>query len=520
MVLTAVPFGAITALAEDDVQAKNPILHYTFDDEAKDTAGSNHGVVNNVTIAEGIATFAGDKNSDIKINAPVMKHENVTVSTMIKVDEQPARWATLWEAYSNNGNQLVRFAIDNDGGKDVVSQFRTIKEDGSGNAYKLASGNTKMPVGEWTEITVVQSGDTAILYMNGEKCSEVSKPDVPMLFSDLQDEGVTWIGKDAKWNDATFKGQMSDFRVYDSALSAEEVAALYAENLKEFEKPVDPPTPPAPVEKPEIENLKAHYDFSDDYHKVLDKSGNGNDAIAVGNDVILDNGMAIFRGARKTGLIDLPASVLRSENLTLTTLVYVDEAETWGSLLEVSRPDATEGETTTKYQVLKWMPKTGNDNGDCLSMTVIGTDGQERRVADQTTQMPVKQWVQLSFVLEGNQASLYLNGQKLETKYLNNNVDSGETGTTFSPAELTDGHRFVLGGGRYWPDPALKGAIADFQIYDRALTAEEIGQIAAYNLASDEATATVRQNPNALVDIDMDSIIGVTMPNGGTGGNL
>ena len=219
-----------------DVTLPDSLLHYDFADGAKDASGNSYdGIVNNVTIENGIATFAGDKNSDIKIESPVMKGETVTVSAMVKIDTTPARWATLWEAYSNNSNQLVRFAINNDDGKDVVAQFRTVKQDGGGTAYKLASGDTKMPVGEWTELTVVQDGITAILYMNGQELGRVSKPTTPMLFSDLQDEGVTWIGKDPKWNDNAFQGQMSDFRVYDTALTAEQVAALYAENLKEFD---------------------------------------------------------------------------------------------------------------------------------------------------------------------------------------------------------------------------------------------------------------------------------------------
>ncbi|MCI8360593.1 MAG: hypothetical protein HFE86_04550, partial [Clostridiales bacterium] len=234
IILVPLDTEPVTPPALDATLPDSAVVHYTFDDGAKDASdNANDGVVTNVDIAGGIATFAGDKNSNIKIESPVMKHANVTVSTMIKVDEQPATWATLWEAYSNNGNQLVRFAINNDNGKDVVSQFRTVKEDGSGTASKLSSGNTKMPVGEWTELTVVAEGVTAILYINGEEVARVSKPNTPMLFSDLQDEGVTYLGHEAKWGDATFKGQMSDFRVYDTALNAVQVAALYAENLKE-----------------------------------------------------------------------------------------------------------------------------------------------------------------------------------------------------------------------------------------------------------------------------------------------
>ena len=273
--------------------------------------------------------------------------------------------------------------------------------------------------------------------------------------------------------------------------------------------------------EPEIPDLKLHYNFDGDYQQVDDETGNY-DAIAVGSDVVLEDGMAIFRGQKKTGLIDIPVDALRSENLTLTTLVYADETEEYGSLLEASRPDEGEGESATKYQIMKWIPRTGdNGNNNCISMTVRGPEGNERRVADQSTQMPVRQWAQLTYVQEGDQATLYLNGQKLDTKYLDKDQVTQDTGTTFSPADLTDGHRVTLGGGRYWDDPAFKGAVADFRIYDRALTGDEIAALSAYNLASDEAQGPdIRQNPNALVDIDLDNIIGRNMPNGGIGGRV
>ena len=518
----------------------DPVLHYTFDDGAKDVSGNGYdGTLyandmgngdQNVSIANGVAEFNGqNKGPKIKLPLEAVKQKNITITMMVNATDYGAnnggaiadnQWANIFAAGDFDGEPskyvtVQPYAYETD----VCVRYNT-KVDG-GNKERPYRTIGTLPVGGWHQLTVTIDSDTQTLatYIDGEKMAERVDErgeftSEILSLANLNDNSEAFLGGPAhNWEgDPTFHGKISDFRIYNRAISGDEVSAVYAENMKEFEVPALP--------EPEISNLKAHYDFNSDSHQVMDTTGNYN-ALAVGNEVVLDNGMAIFRGMRKTGLIDLPVDAFRSENLTLTTMVYADSVEDWGSILEASRPDEGPDDNKTKYQVLKWMPKTGNNNNGCISMTVRGPEGNERRVADQTTQMPVKQWVQLSYVQEGNQATLYMNGQKLETYYVDNDVKTEETSTTFSPADLTDGHRVTLGGGRYWDDPAFNGAMADFQIYDRALTAEEIGEITAYNLASNDAKSTeIRKNPNALVDIDLDNIIGKSMPNGGTGGRV
>ena len=232
----------------EEVTIPDEVLHFDFANGATDASGNgNNGRLgSDVTIANGIATFAGGKNdkSVIVIDNPIAKRENLTVSAMVKVDSQPAEWATLWEAWSDDstGGKLIRVSLQDKDTKNVFAQTRMLV-DGSPKATKL-DGGVQMPVGEWTEITFVAEGNTMRLYVNGKLLNEFSKPESVIAPSDLADAAKIYLGRDPQWNDNGLTGQMSDFRVYNQALTADQIAAVYAENLEEFafnpgERPAD-----------------------------------------------------------------------------------------------------------------------------------------------------------------------------------------------------------------------------------------------------------------------------------------
>ena len=227
------------------------LVHYDFEDAATDISGNgNNGRPgSDVTIANGIATFAGGKNdkSVIVIDNPIAKRENLTVSAMVKVDSQPTNWAALWEAWtSKEDGKLIRFALRNDDEGAITVQTRTLVN-GGGSLTNTTDAATMMPVGEWAELTFVSEGDTIRIYLNGKLLVEGSKtgdPAIKISASDLNEAAKIYIGRDPQWEDPGFAGQMSDFRVYNQALTADQIAAVYAENLEEFafnpgERPAD-----------------------------------------------------------------------------------------------------------------------------------------------------------------------------------------------------------------------------------------------------------------------------------------
>ena len=88
-----------------------------------------------------------------------------------------------------------------------------------------ADAEAALPVDEETHVTVVINGDanTNELYVNG---SLVASAAVAGKLSDLNDVN-NWIGQSSWGGDRHFNGDYNEVRFYDSALSADEVAASF-----------------------------------------------------------------------------------------------------------------------------------------------------------------------------------------------------------------------------------------------------------------------------------------------------
>ncbi len=86
-------------------------------------------------------------------------------------------------------------------------------------------------------------------------------------------------------------------------------------------------------------------------------------------------------------------------------------------------------------------------------------------------------WTHVAVTLAGTTATLYVNGIAVATN----------TGMTLNPASLGNTTQNYLGKSQFSADPAYTGSIDDFRIYNQALSAAEILQLAAptiVNLAS------------------------------------
>ncbi|MDD6550515.1 MAG: family 43 glycosylhydrolase [Lachnospiraceae bacterium] len=99
---------------------------------------------------------------------------------------------------------------------------------------------------EWKYVTVVESADRSIIYINGRKMSEV--PSDKSLSDIFGTDGIVQIGK-ANWgNGEYFTGSIDELRIYDKALNSDEVTALYGrysglELPEETLEPVEPEKP-------------------------------------------------------------------------------------------------------------------------------------------------------------------------------------------------------------------------------------------------------------------------------------
>ena len=91
---------------------------------------------------------------------------------------------------------------------------------------QTVSADTQFPKGEWTNLTIVQKGNTASIYFNGElkKSAEVK-----MHPSELGSTPQNWLGRSPYDGDVMLKGALyADFRIYSSALDNTAIADIAA----------------------------------------------------------------------------------------------------------------------------------------------------------------------------------------------------------------------------------------------------------------------------------------------------
>jgi len=99
---------------------------------------------------------------------------------------------------------------------------------GAGGEQQI-TGSSALSAGIWTHVTVTHSGNTGILYVDG---SEVARNNSMSFTPDSMGSTTqNYIGRSQYSADAYLNGRVDDFRIYDNALNAYEVAALYTERI-------------------------------------------------------------------------------------------------------------------------------------------------------------------------------------------------------------------------------------------------------------------------------------------------
>ncbi|HSZ41932.1 MAG TPA: arabinofuranosidase catalytic domain-containing protein [Trebonia sp.] len=142
-----------------------------------------------------------------------------TVSAWVNPSQNTA-WSRIFDF--GTGTSDYMFLTVSEGGGPLRFAITT---SGNGNEQQLTAPST-LPLNTWSLVTVTLSGTTGTLYVNGQPV--VTNTGMTLNPSSL---GVTtndWIGHSQFPADPYLDGTVSDFNIYNYALSAAQVAALAA----------------------------------------------------------------------------------------------------------------------------------------------------------------------------------------------------------------------------------------------------------------------------------------------------
>ncbi|HOB31815.1 MAG TPA: lamin tail domain-containing protein, partial [Verrucomicrobiota bacterium] len=215
-----------------EVQGAPTLLHrYSFDTDARDSAGTAHGTLMGGAVVSGGAVVLDGFSGFVDLpNEIVSSLSSVTFEVWL-TDFGSGTWSRIFDfgfSTAGEGNAGTGFSYlfvcpQNGGGV-----LRAAITPGSNAEEQVIDWpGTRLPVGELTHVvwTIDSATQTGVLYVNGAPVGVN-----PFMTYTPQDLGFTdnnWIGRSQFSSDAYLSASITEFRIYDGALTAEEVAQSY-----------------------------------------------------------------------------------------------------------------------------------------------------------------------------------------------------------------------------------------------------------------------------------------------------
>ena len=202
--------------------------YWPFDGDAKDYSGNgNNGNLHGVSFTNGrrgsssAVHFDGNDYVSVPSSGKISRIFDFSVTAWMKINRyETASDGTKWCSFVSKGGDSIRqfgvqFGVNTNG-----AAF-----------YQLVAGDRiscpKIPINTWTHIAVTRSGLNASLYINGVGVAGGTSKSYPE-----QHSGNLEIGRDSPGEVEYFHGEMSDVCLFNRALSAAEVSAIYNGGLK------------------------------------------------------------------------------------------------------------------------------------------------------------------------------------------------------------------------------------------------------------------------------------------------
>jgi hypothetical protein len=312
---------------------------------------------------------------------------------------------------------------------------------------------TPLALNTWTHVVMVHDGTNDIIYFNGVKVNE--KAVTGALDKTKHPLG---IGYDPIDNGSFFDGSLDDVEIYNRALSAVEVAALYN----------DQNTTPV-VGGP----LVAYYPFSGDGADVTAYNNNAT-GVRIGADRFGKANKAAAVDGISTEVKAANSPQLNSAKTTVSFWVKVNALPANGEYYLLSFGGWQERWKISLPQHGKPVWTTNNTSG--ISDMDSG-DGNE---------LPVGVWKHVAMVHDGTFDKIFIDGVKVAEKSV-----AGDLNSTTKPLGI--GYNAVDGGN--W----LDGLIDEVQIFNTALLDSDVTLL--YTSSSQPPTSTDTEAPCAPLNL-------------------
>ncbi|MEK7953241.1 LamG-like jellyroll fold domain-containing protein [Luteolibacter soli] len=203
---------------------KRGVVQLTLDGNTKDTSGyDNRGVCYGVPTytagQHGQALDFNGSNNHVELPPAIANTNAFTFAAWVNWDGGAAN-----QRIFDFGNDTTQFFFLS---PNVGGEMRVGLRNGSGTTGSIAT--SALPSGSWQHVAVTMQGSTARIYLNGVQQVQGTLSD-PALSGTMQN----YLGKSQWAADPLFNGKLDDVTIADSAMSADQIAALMANTLPPF----------------------------------------------------------------------------------------------------------------------------------------------------------------------------------------------------------------------------------------------------------------------------------------------
>ncbi len=147
--------------------------------------------------------------------------------------------------------------------------------------------------------------------------------------------------------------------------------------------------------------------------------------------------------------VSLPSDVVNSSAITISALVNWNGGNNWQRIFDF-------GSGTASYMFLT--PQSGYNT---MRFAITNSGGSGEQILD-TDPLPTGQWTQVAVTISGDTGILYENGKPIVAGQI-----------SLNPSQISETLNYI-GKSQYAGDPLFSGKIADFRIYNYALSQSQM----------------------------------------------
>jgi hypothetical protein len=442
------------------------VAHWTFEEGTGTATADKTGNGNTGTLTNG-PTWAGGKfgkgisfdGTDDYVAVPNLGFSGAARQFSVCMWYNPSTGSTLRTLFSMGGDGTNSSANSLEILRDYPSA-NDLSMYGNGQAVRLTANSTPA-VNQWTHACFSSDGTTTKIYTNGTQAASTA-------FSWTINNNTYAIGADLAQGGVAYNwyGSIDDVRIYNRALSAQEVSNLYNSSGEAL----------GILNRAHRDTLTSglvgYWSFDGSQmsgNTATDGSGGGNFGTLTSGPTktigVLGQGVK-FDGSDDYVTMGDAVALNGVQSRTISTWVKFSSDPLTTAQWLVERGNAT--------NATYWLWWNGDNSFSLGDNTLVCghriANGTGEQIANTWTPV-ANMWYHVSCVYDGSQLIEYVNGVLLGSA---GSATGSVTDETSSARTLQLGRRIATGGSN------LNGILDDARLYNRALSASEILQL--YNM--------------------------------------